>query len=72
MTIPSNHASYLQTKEKLAGMEARLSALTARTDLDPTHRAEVQRSYEEMIRQYRRDLLLYEASHPELTAPQQT
>ena len=54
---------YKSTKEKLAQMEARLAALQKRTDLHPLHRAEVQRSYEDMMRQYRRTLKLYEAAH---------
>ncbi len=61
MTIPLTPAGYAQTKEKLAQMETRLAALRVRTDLNPTHRAEVERSYEDMIRQYRRELKLYEA-----------
>jgi hypothetical protein len=54
---------YKSTKEKLRQMEARLAALQKRTDLHPLHRSEVQRSYEDMMRQYRRDLKLYEAAH---------
>jgi hypothetical protein len=57
--------NYLLAKEKLAQLEARLAALNARTDLNPVHRAEVKRSYEEMIRQYRHDLKLFEAAHSE-------
>ncbi len=64
MTEPLTHAGYLSTKKKLANMEARLAALRARTDLDPAHRAGVELSYLDMIRQYRRDVALYEASHP--------
>lgn len=54
---------YEWTKELLTQMEARLAALQKRTDLDPVHRSEVQRSYEDMMRQYRRTLKLYEAAH---------
>jgi hypothetical protein len=64
MTEPLSHARYLSTKKKLANMEARLAALRVRTDLHPTHRAEVERSYLDMMRQYRRELILYEAAHP--------
>jgi hypothetical protein len=64
MTEPLSHAGYLSVKKKLANMEARLAALRARTDLDPAHRAGVERSYLDMIRQYRRDVALYEAAHP--------
>jgi hypothetical protein len=53
----------LQTKQKLAGMEARLKKLRERTDLDPRHYAAVERSYLDMIRQYRRDIKLYEFAH---------
>ncbi len=56
---------YHQTKKKLEQMESRLAALLARTDLQPVYQAEVEKSYQEMIRQYRRDLKLYEATHPE-------
>lgn len=54
---------YRSTKEKLRQMEARLAALQKRTDLSPAHRSDAQRSYEDMMRQYRRDLKLYEAAH---------
>jgi hypothetical protein len=60
---------YLRTKEKLAQMEGRLAALRKRTDLHPIHRAEAERSYEDMMRQYRRDLLLYEAIHSSQSVP---
>ena len=53
---------YAQTKEKLALMEARLAALRQRGDLAPTHRAEVEHSYEDMIRQYLREIKSYEAN----------
>jgi len=64
MTEPLTQAGYLSTKRKLANMEARLAALRVRTDLDPTHRAAVERSYLDMMRQYRRDVMLYEEIHP--------
>jgi hypothetical protein len=62
MTPSLTPEGYVQTKEKLAQLKARLAALRQRTDLDPTHRAEVERSYEEMIRQYLREIKLYEAA----------
>jgi hypothetical protein len=62
MTTPLTNEGYVHTKEKLAQMEARLAALRRRNDLTPVHRAEVERSYEDMIRQYRRDLKLFEAT----------
>jgi hypothetical protein len=52
---------YAQTKVKLEGLERRLADLEARTDLTPLHLAEVRRSYKTMIRQYRREMKLYEA-----------
>ncbi len=64
MTERLTHAGYLATKSKFANMEARLAALRKRTDLDPAHKAEVERSYQDMMRQYLRDVLLYEATHP--------
>jgi hypothetical protein len=64
MTEPLSHTGYLSTKQKLLNMETRLAALRVRTDLDPAHRAAVERSYLDMMRQYRRDVTLYEATHP--------
>jgi hypothetical protein len=61
MTPYLSHEGYLQTKEKLALMEARLAALQTRTDLHPAHKAEVERSYRDMMRQYLREIKLYEA-----------
>ena len=52
---------YAQTKAKLEDLERRLAGLASRTDLKPLHRAEVRRSYESMIRQYRREMKLFEA-----------
>jgi len=72
MTEPLTHAGYLSTKSKLANMEARLAALRKRTDLDPAHRAAVERSYLDMMRQYLRDVLLYEATHPTSAAAPET
>jgi hypothetical protein len=68
MTPMLTAAGYLQTLEKLAGMEARLTALRQRSDLVPTHKAEVERSYLEMIGQYRREIKLYEAAHSDAEA----
>jgi hypothetical protein len=50
-------------KEKLALMEARSQALLQRAELEPGHRAEVERSYRDMMRKYRRDIKHYEAAH---------
>jgi hypothetical protein len=54
---------YQLTKQKLANMKARLAALLARDDLHPLHRAAVEKSYRDMMRQYLRDVKLYEAAH---------
>jgi len=56
-------AGYEATKEKLADLERRLARLTERTDLNPSHRADVRWSYKQMISQYRREIKLYEATH---------
>ena len=58
---------YEQTKEKLLALEERLARLASRTDVETSHREEAKRSYDSMIAQYRRELKLYEASHPEAT-----
>ncbi len=62
-TEPMTESGYLLAKEKLANMEARLAVLRTRTDLDPAQRAAVEQSYLDMIRQYRREIKLHEASH---------
>jgi hypothetical protein len=54
---------YEQTKAKLAQLEQRLTVLRARTDLHPSHHLAAERSYLDMIGQYKRDLKLYEAVH---------
>lgn len=61
MTALLTPEGYAQSLEKLARLEERLAALENRTDLSPQHLAETRRSYEEMIRQYRREIKLYEA-----------
>jgi hypothetical protein len=63
MTPPLTEAGYRQTRAKLADLIDRRSRLAARTDLTPARRAEVLRSYDRMIRQYRREIKLYEATH---------
>jgi hypothetical protein len=72
MTPCLTHAGYLSTQSKLANMEARLAALRKRTDVDPAHRAAVERSYLDMMRQYLRDVQLYEATHPTSAAAPET
>jgi hypothetical protein len=63
MTPVLNEAGYLQTRAKLADLLERRSRIAARADLSPPHRVEVLRSYDRMIRQYRREIKLYEATH---------
>ncbi len=62
MTVQLSPAGYEQTRRKLANLEKRLAELENRTDLRPQHAAEVRRSYERMIRQYRGEIKLYEAA----------
>jgi hypothetical protein len=64
MTEILSRAGYEQTRAKLADLEKRLSRLNQRSDLSPVHLAEARRSYQTMIRQYRRELKLYEANQP--------
>jgi hypothetical protein len=52
---------YEQTKEKLRDLETRLSEIEKRSDLSPTRLASVRRSYAMMMREYLRDIKLYEA-----------
>ncbi len=63
MTAALTDAGYIQTKAKLADLVERRSRAKARTDLSPAHRAEVIRSHDRMIRQYRREIKLYETTH---------
>jgi hypothetical protein len=61
MTPMLTPEGYAQTKSKLENLERRLADLESRTDLKPLHLGEVRRSYKSMIRQYRREMKLYEA-----------
>jgi hypothetical protein len=61
MTTRLTPEGYAQTKAKLENLERRLADLQSRTDLTPLHLADVRRSYTSMIRQYRREITLYEA-----------
>jgi len=65
MTHELNEAGYRQTRAKLANMERRLKALEERTDLGTEHRDATRRSYLEMMKQYSREIKLYEAQHPD-------
>lgn len=64
MTHELNDIGYLQTRAKLANMERRLKLLEARIDLSPERRDATRRSYLEMMKQYSREIKLYEAIHP--------
>jgi hypothetical protein len=59
MTPELTDTGYLQTKVKLSDLIERRSRVLDRRDLSPTHRAEVLRSYNRMIRQYRGEIKLY-------------
>lgn len=61
MTTRLTPDGYAQTKTKLENLERRLADLESRTDLVPAHFADVRRSYRTMIRQYRREMMLFEA-----------
>jgi hypothetical protein len=63
MTTQLTDAGFAQTKAKLSDLIERRSRILDRADLSPTHRAEVVWSYDRMIRQYRREIKLYEAAH---------
>jgi hypothetical protein len=54
-------AGYEQTKDKLRDLESRLAVIEKRTDLAPSHLASVRRSYKMMMREFLRDIKLYEA-----------
>jgi hypothetical protein len=68
MTETLTQSGYEQTKSKLLNLEKRLGALEVRSDLSEQHLSEARRSCEQMIAQYRREIKLYEASHPEASA----
>ena len=55
--------AYVATKAKFEDLQKRLAALEKRTDLEPAHLAAVRGSYKDMMRQYLRDIKLYEASN---------
>ena len=61
MTEVLTAEGYEKTKEKLRDLETRLAEIENRTDLDPEHLASVRRSYRMMMREFLRDIKLYEA-----------
>ena len=56
-------AGYAQTKAKLADLKHRLARLDQRSDLGESHLAGVRESYHRMMRQYLKEIKLYEAAH---------
>lgn len=64
MTEALTESGYRATKDKLAAMEARLADLQQRTDVHPSVRSAAERSYQDMMRQYKREITLYELAHP--------
>ena len=62
MTARLTPTGYSQTLEKLRDLEQRLADLDRRPDLSEPHREDARRSYERMIRQYRGEIKLYEAT----------
>lgn len=53
---------YDQTKAKLGDLQTRLAEIEKRTDLSPDHMTSVRRSYKMMMRQYLKEIKLYEAT----------
>lgn len=51
---------YKQTKEKLRDRETRLAEIEKRTDLSPDHLESVRRSYKMMMREFLKEIKLYE------------
>ena len=64
MTAELTEAGYRQTLGKLANLERRLAEIESRNGLTPAHRERAIQSHYEMMRQYRREIKLYEAKHP--------
>lgn len=63
---------YEQTKEKLRDLETRLAEIEKRTDLAPDHLESVRRSYKMMMREFLKEIKLYEAKQGKkepLTSP---
>jgi hypothetical protein len=61
---------YEQTKEKLRDLETRLAAIEERTDLPSGHKASVERSYKMMMREYLKEIKLYEAKQAKQVPPE--
>jgi hypothetical protein len=69
MTEQLSSQGYERTKAKLANLERRLAEIQRRVDLTAEHRAQVLRSYHQMVQQYRREIKLYEAIAEQTTPP---
>ena len=65
MTVILTPDGYEQTKAKLQQLNERLQQIVQRRDLSAIHMAEVRRSYEQMLGQYRQEIKLYEAHSKE-------
>jgi hypothetical protein len=65
MTAYLDAQGYERTKTKLADLERRQAEIESRTDLAPSHRQQVLRSYHQMMQQYLREIKLYEARQQE-------
>ena len=61
MTEMLTAEGYEQTRVKLRDLETRLAEIEKRTDLDPARLASIRRSYTMMMREFLRDIKLYEA-----------
>jgi hypothetical protein len=70
MTAILSELGYQQTKQKLADLQARLTAIEQQPNLSPVHRARTVKSYREMMQQYQREIKLYEAHHAESATTQ--
>ena len=66
MTEMLTAEGYEQTKEKLHDLQVRLMDIEKRTDLNPDHLESVRRSYRMIMREYLREIKLYEAKHKSL------
>lgn len=69
MTEPLTTEGYEHTLEKLRDLKSRLAEIDGRTDLTPSHRVSVRQSYNMMIREYMKDIKLYEARRARETPP---
>ena len=66
MTEMLTLGGYQQTKAKLRDLEMRLALIEMRSDLATDRLESVRRSYRMMMREYLREIKLYEAKHKSL------